>query len=247
MTKQLWTLVNNLLVDTKASADYKIALNQDKKIITWAAAACLALSICIVSNDARAEWSTTPVVSNNNTVILAQANTQETDGKIYTAEVIQIDGSKKVVTYFRDIRWAIIAPLVTDGKLVDGSEAPSSPVEARVAQKKILVKYDKNAQIMLALVSKDNIIGKADDDLSKLLKLANTNQVITTWDIHTAFYSIYVLQNGWVKFTESMKWVETIARLKVKLSDSEISSMKQDAESKAKNIWKSTTGAILVD
>lgn len=50
-----------------------------------------------------------------------------------------------------------MAPPVKDGKLVDGSDAPENPVEARVAQKKILVKYDKNAQINLALVSKEDI------------------------------------------------------------------------------------------
>jgi hypothetical protein len=33
-------------------------------------------------------------------VLLAQA--QETDGKIYVAEVIQVDGTKKTVKYFRN-------------------------------------------------------------------------------------------------------------------------------------------------
>ena len=42
-----------------------------------------------------------------------------------------------------------------------------------------------------------------------------------------------------------MKGVETIAKLKVKLSDSEISAVKQEAEQKAKNVWKSTTGAVI--
>ena len=34
-------------------------------------------------------------------------------------------------------------PAVIDGKLVDGSDAPADPMRAKIAQKKILVKYDK--------------------------------------------------------------------------------------------------------
>ena len=110
--------------------------------------------------------------------VFAQAS-QEIDGKMYTAEVTQIDGSKKTITYYRDVQGVIIAPPVTDGKLVDGSDAPDDPLRAKIAQKKILIKYDKNAQIMLALVSKDDPIRKADEDLGKLLKLVNENKVIT--------------------------------------------------------------------
>ena len=42
-----------------------------------------------------------------------------------------------------------------------------------------------------------------------------------------------------------MKGIEIIAKVKVKLTDSEISSIKKDAELKALQIWKSTTGAIV--
>ena len=40
---------------------------------------------------------------------------------------------------------------------MDGSVAPDHPLRAKIAQKKILVKYDKNAQLMLASVSKEDI------------------------------------------------------------------------------------------
>ena len=126
-------------------------------------------------------------------MVLAQSNTQETDGKIYTAEVIQIDGSKKVVTYHRDIQWVIIAPPVTDGKLVDGSEAPNNPVEARVAQKKILVKYDKNAQIMLASVSKEDIFWKADKSLKEILAFTEQGKIITKEQLIDSFMFIFIL------------------------------------------------------
>ncbi len=37
-------------------------------------------------------------------ILVAQASTQETDGKVYTAEVIQVDGSKKTIIYYRNIK-----------------------------------------------------------------------------------------------------------------------------------------------
>ena len=66
-----------------------------------------------------------------------------------------------------------------DGKLVDGNDAPSDPMRAKIAQKKILIKYDKNALIMKALVSNGDIIRKADGDLDKLIKLANDDKLIS--------------------------------------------------------------------
>ena len=96
---------NVLVTNVEAIATPDIILNQSQRggVVARTAAACLALSICVGANNAKAEGSTAPVASGNHTIVLAQANTQETDEKIYTAEVIQIDGTKKVVKYFRDM------------------------------------------------------------------------------------------------------------------------------------------------
>ena len=85
-------------------------------------------------------------------VLVAQAAPPESDGKEYFADVVQVDGTKKRIKYYRDREGSIIPPPVVDGKLVDGSPAPENPVKARVAQRKVLVPYDKDSQIAIALV-----------------------------------------------------------------------------------------------
>jgi hypothetical protein len=55
-------------------------------------------------------------------VAFAQAS-QETDGKIYTAEVMQVDGTKTKIAYQKDKEGVIMPYSVSTGKLVDGSPA----------------------------------------------------------------------------------------------------------------------------
>lgn len=189
---------------------------------------------------------TTPV-NNPQPTLIAQAST-ETDGKVYTAEVIQIDGTKKTVKYFRDARWGIMAPPVIDGKLVDGNNAPDNAIEARVAQKKILVKYDRGAQIMLASVSKEDLFWVADKTLKEILALTEQWKIITKEQLASWFYSVYILtisvwDSNW-KWKTIISWLESIARIKLRMKDSEISQIKWESELKAKNIWKSVTGAL---
>lgn len=81
-------------------------------------------------------------------VLIAQAS-QETDGKIYTVYVIQVDGSKKEVKYTKDATGIIIPPEGReDGKLLDGSPATSNPKLNRAKNRSILAKYDKDTQIL---------------------------------------------------------------------------------------------------
>lgn len=60
-----------------------------------------------------------------------------------------------------------------DGKLVDGSDAPSDPMRAKIAQKKILIKYDKESQVILAYVSKENIFQESKKILKEILLISN--------------------------------------------------------------------------
>lgn len=181
-----------------------------------------------------------------NWLIIAQA--QETDGKVYVAEVIQVDGTKKRIQYTKNTRWAIIAPPVVDGKLIDGSKAPDNAVDARIAQKDILVKYDKVAQIMLASVSKEDIYWEADKTLKEILSIAEQWKSITKVQLSNWFYSAYIYNISlwnW-KWEGSIAWLESIAKIKMKMSDIEVNQMKQEARLKAINVWKSVTGAISI-
>jgi hypothetical protein len=190
--------------------------------------------------------ATTGLIQDTQPILLAQA--QETDGKVYVAEVIQIDGTKKKVQYTKNVRWAIIAPPVVDGKLVDGSKAPENTVEARIAQKDILVKYDRMAQIMLASVSKEDIYWEADKTLKEILAIAEQWKSITKSQLSNWFYSAYIYNISlwnW-KWEGSIAWLESIAKIKMKMSDTEVNQMKQEARLKAINVWKSVTWALAI-
>ena len=63
----------------------------------------------------------------NAPILLAQVS-QETNGKIYTVYLIQVDGTKKEVRYTKDTTGIINPPESgEDGKLLDGSPATSNP------------------------------------------------------------------------------------------------------------------------
>lgn len=176
--------------------------------------------------------------------LLAQAS-QETDGKTYTAEVVQVDGTKKTVQYFRDKEWAIIPPSVTDGKLVDGSNAPDHPLRAKSAQVKILAKYDRWSLLALAMVWSQDIITDARKDINVIMRLMEQWKQVSLEQIQKSLFGIYILKLSWSDITERMKTMELITVNQLRINQSELSKMKQEAESRAINVWKSTTGSMI--
>lgn len=170
-------------------------------------------------------------------IILAEA---ETDGKVYTAEVVQIDGTKKVVKYYRDKDGAIIPPPVIDGKLVDGSDAPAHPLRAKNAQVKILAKYDK---IILARSEKKDLISKANSELDDLTTLAEQSKLDKN-GLYNSFSATYIVilwlgddatPKNITWLNTIMSWLEKYWRIVLKLSPSEIEQMKKKAEQDAQN------------
>lgn len=212
------------------------------KIRTAVATGLLALSLSAGAQ----EHPTTTVMAGTQPILLAQANIEDDRTWPYPVMIPQVNGWSKMVEYFRDIKGAIIAPPVKDGKLVDGSDAPGNPVEARVAQKKILVKYDKNAQINLALVSKEDIFWKAEKSLNEVLAITEKWGTISREQLINWFYSAYIVNislGNW-RWEKTISLLESIAKMKMKMNESETTQIKRDAEVKARNIWKSVTGAV---
>jgi hypothetical protein len=82
----------------------------------------------------------------------------ETDGKIYTAEVVQVDGTKKKVAYQKDKEGVIIPPQVTEGTLLDGTHATSNPKLNIGKNRSIIARYDKDSKTLLAMVDKRDIL-----------------------------------------------------------------------------------------
>lgn len=208
------------------------------KIRTAVATGLLALSLSAGAQ----ERPTATVMTDNQPILLAQAAT-ETDGKVYVAEVIQVDGTKKTIKYFRDAEWAIIPPPIVGGKLVDGNIAPDHPLRAKNAQVKILAKYDK---IVLAKTEKNDLIRKADKDLKDIVAITKKWDTLTREQLFNWFFSIHLirlwLEHEGVK--DLISWLESIAKIKMKMNESEIAQIKRDAESRAINIWKSVAGAL---
>lgn len=180
-----------------------------------------------------------------NAVVVAQAAPPESDGKPYFADVLQIDWKTKVrVTYFRDKQWAIIPPAVVDGKLVDGSPAPEDVVRARIAQRKILVPYDKNAQIALAMVGDRDLIKESRQYLTLFMDNIESWKVVSKSDFEIFLFHTYIAIEAWSKWDGIMKLADNVATIKLKLTPVEYATMKSEAQAKAKKIWKATTGAV---
>lgn len=185
------------------------------------------------------------LVNDTQPILLAQAAT-ETDGNTYIAEVIQVDGSKKTIKYFRNTNGIIIPPPIIDGKLVDGSDAPDDVMRAKMAQKKILTKYDRGALLALAMVQPNDIIADARKDIELVRSLAEQWKPISKEQIQKSLLGQYVLILSWSKIDEIMKTTELIAINQLRMSAIEFSQMKREAESKAIMIWKSITGTKAV-
>ncbi len=148
------------------------------------ATALLALSL--VAGQAGAESKKVdPLQTGAQSTLLAQAST-ETDGKTYQAEVIQVDGTKKKVSYQKYKDGVIIPPETNDWKLVDGSPATSNQKLNIGKNRSILARHDKDSQILLALVDKKDILGKSLKDMWILIKKVQDNESILKDDVFNA-------------------------------------------------------------
>jgi len=177
-------------------------------------------------------------------VLVAQAS-QETDGKIYTAYVIQVDGSKKEVRYTKDSTGIIIPPEGReDGKLLDGSPATSNPKLNRAKNRSILAKYDKDTQI-LANIDVEWVFKEANGYIKNFIALAKEGKNITQEDLFNALYGIYITRRlWWDEENHQLNWAITVAKVKMKMSEQQISTIKEHAEKKAKAILPVITRAV---
>lgn len=149
----------------------------------------------------------------------------------------------KEIKFYRDKDGAIIPPDVIDGKLLDGSDAPTHPLRAKNAQVKILAKYDP---LILVKTEKNDILQKADQDLKEIVVLTKRWDILTQEQLSNWFFSVYIIKL-WLDHqgvNELLSWLETIAKVKMKMSDSEIVRIKREAELKATSIWKSISGNV---
>jgi hypothetical protein len=179
------------------------------------------------------------------TTLVAQAAPPESDGKPpKTVMVKQVDGSMKPVSYFRDKQWAIIPPPVADGKLVDGSLAPSHPIRALNAQVKILVPYDKNVQIARAVLWDKDIIWEAVKYSQQFKDKVEKWWLVTKNDIELLLFHWYIMRETWWKYESVISVAQTISMWSLKMTSTQFEEMRSNAEQKAKRIWKATTGAV---
>ncbi len=175
-------------------------------------------------------------------ILLAQA--QETDGKEYFADIPQIDKTIKRIKYYRDKQWSIIPPPVENGKLIDGSPAPEHTLRAKNAQVKILVPYDKNAQIALAMVGDRDLIKEASLFSKSFLQKVEWGKQITRDELEQFLFHYYIGIESWWKWEGQLKLSEYIATNQLKLTNVEYNSIRTSAQDRAKKIWKSATGAL---
>ncbi len=179
------------------------------------------------------------------TTLVAQAAPPESDGKPpITVMVKQVDGSMKPVSYFRDKQWAIIPPPVADGKLVDGSPAPSHPIRALNAQVKILVPYDKNAQTTMAMIGDRDIITEALTYSKSFREMVDSWRPITREQVELLLFHSYIMIESWRKFDGWIKTAQQIASWSLKMTSTQFEEMRSSSEQKAKKVWKDTTGAV---
>ncbi|MDD2693678.1 MAG: hypothetical protein PHY14_01990 [Candidatus Gracilibacteria bacterium] len=184
-----------------------------------------------------------PLAEETKPILLAQANV-ETDGKVYVAYVIQQDGSKKEVKYTKSAQGIIQPPITNNGKLVDGSSSTGDEGKDRRMNRSILVKYDKDSQVLLALVDKNDIIRKTQRDLETLVKLVESGKEITREQLFKGFIAAYIYVNAGKDAKGMIQGMETIAKIKLKMSDKEISDLKKDASKQATDMWIGATGAL---
>ncbi len=177
-------------------------------------------------------------------VLVAQA--QERDGKEYFADIPQVDGTGKVIRikYYRDKQGVIIPPPVENGKLIDGSPAPEHPLRALIAQKKILVPYDKNAQNALAMIGDKDLVKDALGFSKTFREYVDSWKPITKEQLESLLFHSYIIIESGRDFSEPIKTARIIATWSLKMTSSQFEEIRSSAEKKAKQIWKATTGAL---
>lgn len=186
-----------------------------------------------------------PLTEETKPILLAQANIEDGRTWPYYVEIIMVGGWKKKIKFYRNNRWAAIPPPVENGKLMDGSKAPIDAIEARIAQRELMTKYDKWAQTALAMVGSRDLMQEAHEKIDILGDALKKWLPITRESLSEAFFWAYILILSWRNVDEIMKTSELVGIKLLKMTPSEVTKMKQNAEEKAKAIWKSTTWAIL--
>lgn len=201
------------------------------------ATALLALSL--VAGQAGAESKKVdPLQTEAQSTLLAQAEIGQTWP--YTAEVIQVDGTRKVIKYFRDKNWLIIPPLVENGKLINGENAPTDPLRAKIAQRKILTQYDK---LILVMADKKDLVVKASGEIGYFTTLAEQSRLdkngLYQWFSLTYLVKLWLGNEATPK---NIEWLNTILdwfgkywKVILKMSLQEIEQMRKKAEQDAQN------------
>lgn len=174
----------------------------------------------------------------------AQPAPEDSDGKQYVANVVQVDGTRRQIVYYRDKDGSIIPPAIVDGKLVDGSAAPIDPVRARVAQRRILVPYDKNAQIALAMVGDRNLMRESGMYINNFGSKVEAGQDISLDEFKEFLYYSFIYMEAGSKGDGFMKVADLLAKGKFKLADSSYEELKQKARERARRDWKEVTRAL---
>lgn len=236
---------DNLLIHSTTEAWAKAHESQEQKwplarIGTGVRTATLALALGVGS--AQAQQPTEPVQW---PILIAQANIEDGRTWPYYVEIIMVGGWKKKIEFYRNKRWAAIPPPVENGKLMNGEKAPTDAVEARIAQKELMAKYDKWAQTALVMVGSKDLIWDSLKQIKSLRISIEKWENISRNDLSEGFFSAYILMLSWQNVNEIIKAYELIGTKLLKITPSEVAKVKQDAEQKAKEIWKSATWAIL--
>jgi hypothetical protein len=128
---------------------------------------------------------------------------------------------------------------VSTGKLVDGSPATWVESKDRRSNRSIIARYDKESKILLAVVDKNNILWKAKNDIDTVIKKADEAEPISKQELLDGFMWTYVIMLWWVDMGKSISGIETVGRVKLKLSPPEITSIKSEAQKRANEAWKS--------
>ena len=175
-------------------------------------------------------------------VLVAQANIEDGRTWPYYTMVPQKNGWVKKIEYYKNKRGLIIPPPVENGKLVDGSDAPVDPIGAKAEQRTILSQYDS---IILAKTERRDILLNAGKKLEHYYSLAEQWR-LTKDQLFDAFYETYLLtiwddnpsEKGIEWSRKIISGIETYGKIKLKMQVSEISSIKQNAEIKTKELLR---------
>jgi len=209
------------------------------RIRTGVRTATLALALGVGSAQAQ-QQPTEPVQW---PILIAQANVEDGRRWPYTAFIPQVNSAGKVVEikFYRDKNGLIIPLPIENGKLVDGSDAPSDPLRAKIAQRKIIAQYDP---LILVKTEKTDLLLKASKDIKQLYILAEQGK-LTKEQLYESFYNAYLMRLWLAEqatteniegFKKIINGLESYWKIKLNLQPTEIQTIKQRAEVKAKEV-----------